>query len=67
MAGGNIIQCAVDRFEGGTAVLLTEEKEEILMPKKHLPEQTREGSIVAVKSAGLKRLRNSANKRLKIF
>ncbi|HLA25811.1 MAG TPA: DUF3006 domain-containing protein [Patescibacteria group bacterium] len=49
MAGGNIIQCAVDRFEGGTAVLLTEAKEEILMPKKHLPEQTREGSVVAVK------------------
>ena len=48
-AGGDIVQCAIDRFEGDTAVLLTEEKEEILMPKKHLPEQTREGSVVAVK------------------
>jgi len=46
---GSGIQCAIDRFEDEIAVLLTEAKEEILIPKKHLPEQTREGSVVAVK------------------
>ena len=36
------MRCTVDRFEGEIAVLLTEAKEEILIPKKYLPLQTRE-------------------------
>lgn len=53
--GGNI-QCAIDRFEGETAVLLTEAKEEILIPKKYLPSQTKEGGVVAIKINNLEDL-----------
>lgn len=53
---GNVIQCAIDRFEDETAVLLTEAKEEILIPKKYLPLQAREGSAVAVKVSNIKDL-----------
>lgn len=49
MSEGNSIQCTIDRFENEVAVLLTEAKEEILIPKKYLPSQAREGSVVAVK------------------
>ncbi len=48
-AEGDIVQCAIDRFEGDTAVLLTEAKEEIFIPKKYLPPQAKEGGIVAIK------------------
>lgn len=48
-AGGNFLQCAIDRFEGETAVLFTDAKEEILIPKKYLPIQAKEGGVVAIK------------------
>lgn len=53
---GSALQCAVDRFEEGMAVLLTNEKEEILIPKKYLPAQTREGSIIAIKINNIEEL-----------
>ncbi|MEK7130508.1 MAG: DUF3006 domain-containing protein [Patescibacteria group bacterium] len=55
-AGGDFMRCTVDRFEGEIAVLLTEAKEEILIPKKYLPLQTREGSVVAVKISNIEDL-----------
>lgn len=50
---GNGTQCTIDRFENEVAILLTEAKEEILIPKKYLPSQTREGSVVAVKVSNI--------------
>lgn len=50
------IQCTIDRFEDETAVLLTDAKEEIFIPKKYLPSQTREGSTVAVKISNIEDL-----------
>lgn len=50
------IQCAIDRFEGEIAVLLTEAKDEILIPKKYLPSQTSEGGAVAVKVSSIEDL-----------
>ncbi|TAN57554.1 DUF3006 domain-containing protein [Patescibacteria group bacterium] len=49
LSEGDGIQCAIDRFEGDTAVLLTEAKEKIYIPKKYLPTQAKEGGIVAIK------------------
>jgi len=55
-AGGDIVQCAIDRFEGDTAVLLTDAKEEIFIPKKYLPPQAKESGIVAIKINSLEDL-----------
>lgn len=38
--------CAVERFEGATAVLRTEAKEEITVPRRLLPQGTSEGATV---------------------
>lgn len=56
LPGGDGIQCTIDRFEGETAVLLTEAKDEILIPKKYLPPHSREGSAVAVKVSSIEDL-----------
>jgi len=53
---GGGIQCAIDRFEEETAVLVTEGKEEILIPKKYLPPSAKEGGIVAIKINSLEDL-----------
>ncbi len=40
------IKITIDRFEGGKAVLKTEDNNEIIWPKDNLPEQAREGMIL---------------------
>lgn len=40
------IKLTIDRFEGGKAVLKTENNDEIIWPKKILPEQARESMVL---------------------
>ena len=40
------IKLTIDRFEGGKAVLKTEDNNEIIWPKDKLPEQAREGMVL---------------------
>lgn len=40
------ISGAIDRFEGKTAVIKTEDGQEIIWPIKNLPDETAEGSAV---------------------
>lgn len=41
-----LLSLIVDRFEEDKAVLKTEDKEEIIWPKKKLPENIKEGSAM---------------------
>lgn len=43
------LECAIDRFEGNAAVLLTPDKNEIVIPKKYLPKNIGEGGAVVVR------------------
>ncbi|MBI5071955.1 DUF3006 domain-containing protein [Candidatus Falkowbacteria bacterium] len=40
------IKAAVDRFEGDSAVIKTEDGQEIIWPKKDLPDDAKEGSAL---------------------
>ncbi|MFH2136015.1 MAG: DUF3006 domain-containing protein [Patescibacteria group bacterium] len=40
------IKAAIDRFEGDSAVIKTEDGQEIIWPKKDLPEDAKEGTAV---------------------
>ena len=40
------ISGAIDRFEGKTAIIKTEDGQEIIWPIKNLPDETAEGSAV---------------------
>ncbi|MFZ5363917.1 MAG: DUF3006 domain-containing protein [Patescibacteria group bacterium] len=40
------IKAAIDRFEGDSAVIKTEDGQELLWPKQNLPEDAKEGSAV---------------------
>ena len=42
----SIFSATIDRFEGDYAILRTEDKLEIQLPKSKLPKETREGSLV---------------------
>jgi len=42
----NFLKATVDRFEENLAVIRTEDGQEILWPKKDLPEDAKEGSAV---------------------
>lgn len=43
------LQCTIDRFEGEQAVLSTEKKQEIIMPKSCLPESAQPGSVLVLR------------------
>jgi hypothetical protein len=49
MAEKNSITFTVDRFEGGYAVLRDDRQLEINWPKKNLPREAKEGSVVILK------------------
>ncbi len=40
------ISLVIDRFEEGSAVLLTEKGEEIIFPEKYLPKASRESDVL---------------------
>ncbi len=40
------LKAAVDRFEGDSAVIKTEDGQELLWPKSELPEEVKEGTAV---------------------
>ncbi|MBU1146224.1 DUF3006 domain-containing protein [Patescibacteria group bacterium] len=40
------IKAAIDRFEGDSAVIKTEDGQEIIWPKQDLPEDAKEGTAV---------------------
>jgi hypothetical protein len=43
------IKAAIDRLEGDSAVIKTEDGQELLWPKQNLPEDAKEGSAVRLR------------------
>jgi hypothetical protein len=45
------LKAAIDRFEGDYAVIKTEDGQEILWPKKNLPDDAKEGSALRLSAS----------------
>ncbi len=56
-----IIKITIDRFESDKAVLITEDGENIIWPKKKLPENSREGSSLMFAITGNKEDKTTKN------
>lgn len=42
----NFLKATIDRFEGESAVIKTENSQEIIWPKNNLPEDAKEGTAI---------------------